>query len=360
MNAADVKSVLMGLLVEHESTSGCGPDAYCQEPQDHPMADAKFLFALAQAYDSGVLSETRYSTLRKPAIRRLKKRALPVCKGGLAWGLGFVWEKHNYNCHEPLLITSAITCKSLLLSEKSLALEEDHELLIMAVKGLEWWCRTQTECVTKGIVVPVYGLSGYREPVYNTAAYTLGTLLSLKENSSFYKAQEYILNNAIGLFGWTYSEDNKIIDLLHQWYIVNSMIDTFGAPSITDNALGILGQFNAANGFIDTMKVIKQVPGETSKSGLVFYRAFHSGILEIKPKPARIWSLGEMLVGVSRIAQVNTDSLIWGKYALHVAKSLNNELQNKSNAENQYPRHLMHAAHGLAAYLAYRRKTNVL
>ncbi len=139
------------------------------------------------------------------------------------------------------------------MSDNAIPLGDANDMLDQAIRGLDWWCETQTAPVSKGISLPVYGLNQFRKSIYNAAAYSLGALQLVKENTAHKKSLQFVMDEAVDSFGWVYAADNNIIDLLHQWYIINPLIDAFGVTAVSKNALGVIGQFSTPDGYIDTM-----------------------------------------------------------------------------------------------------------
>jgi len=94
--------------------------------------------------------------------------------------------------------------------------------------------------------------------------------------------------------------------------------------------------------------------------GFVLYRQSQINVLAIKPKPARLWSLGEMLLGVSKFCSINKQNSLFPRYAHFIIQNIINIIHEQQNQELKYPRHTMHLAHGLTAYLSYKRQKTII
>lgn len=363
-----LRSCLDDLLDTYSAAAGVGADAYWKNPRVHPMADGKYLLSIVQSYRAGLIGQSRAIGRAKPAAKRLKDRALPLSEDRgetIGWGLGFPWAKHTYTAQDPLLITSAVCTKALSALVKDELLPAQFEMTYTnALKGLHWWSDEAAVSPPNGPSLPCYGLSNYREPVHNTAAYSLGLLFSLGNQASEEMGHRltYIADQYTNGAGWVYSYDNPVIDLLHQWYILNPLIDSFGAERFEEHCQTIVSQFGTGDGFLDvaTLKPSAWRAACDDDPGYVLARPIPTGTLLVNPKPARLWSLGEMLVGVSKMCQQCPSNPLWPRYGQMIAKLILDKSQTRTSAEWAYPRHTMHLAHGLAAYIAFRRGETVI
>jgi hypothetical protein len=363
-----IRALLDELISNHAINQGVGPDAYCEQPTAHPMADAKFLTTICQCYDSGIVGKSRAISLIRPAVMRLGNQAVPLpqAKDGLiGWGLGFNWEKHGYSDKDPLLINTSIVMEALhLLFLRGLLPDNFLPLYLTAKSSLMWWGQEAVVAPPGGVALPVYGLNKYREPVLNSAAYCLSVnaIMEPSHHEIIMPKIEYIISQYKEGAGWNYSYNNQVIDLLHQWYIIVSIAKSINIKGIEPNIRNVIGQFGNFHRFLDVAVWIEKKKDIESiyDLGLVLIRDVGSGVLALKPKPARLWSLGEMLVGLSRLCEANPQNPLWSRYAQLVINEIWNSHAMLESEEWHFPRHAMHIAHGLAAFIAMRRKTVVI
>lgn len=362
-----LRKLLDDLLEQHMLQQGKGPDAYWEKNQDHPMADAKYLMAVSQCYCSGLLGRSKAESFSKSALKRLKEKAISLEQNDetkLGWGLGFPWPKHGYKIDDPLLINSAVVSKALQLQKKVKLLPKQFmDIHKGGMNGINWWIDNASSATLRGPKLPVYGLSNYREPIFNTAAYSLSLIHNYKKNKKNILSKiNFIAKQYKEGAGWTYSEDNPVIDLLHQWYILNSLMDCIGSEPLENQCRAIFSHFSYGEKFIDviTLKTHEWKPEKEKDLGYILTRPIKNGVLVIKNKPARLWSLGEMLLGISKICHSRQSDALWHRYGQKVAQFIYHESQNKQSDEWNFPRHTMHLAHGISAYLAYCRDKEVI
>lgn len=348
-------------LHSYESSLGIGGDAYCDMPQYHPMADGKYLQALAVLRKSELISKSHFKHFSLEACARIKANSYKF-SSGLTWGLGFQWR--NLSATEPFLITSSIVTRGLLdCYRQGLFDSQLTNLLSLGEQGLWAWIRDFSVLVDQNnIALPVYSLN-IREPIYNSAAYALGTLNLIDKsfdnvslNTDNLEVIDWIRSRRIAGLGWSYSPISPIVDLLHQCYILNSLADVFGAQSVEKECAEILGQFAGPSCFVDAIRLVMGKEELSSKRDIPWLRSLGGFQLEVLPKPARLWSLGELLVLLSRLGMGGVNSEAWVRQGRLVAEMIMSRLSSEDDVEAQYPRHVMHAVHGLACYLALLRK----
>jgi len=280
----------------------------------------------------------------------------------MCWGLGFSWR--NLPATEPFLITSAIVTHGLLdCHNQGLALEFSSNLLHQGRAGLEAWMRELAIPVDQsGAVLPAYS-PGIREPIYNAAAYAMVTLNIIDDADGFtpsgvdmLPAMEWIRSRRVAGLGWTYSPNSPVVDLLHQCYILNALADAFGVESIESASAEMVSQFAGPCCFADTMRLVMEGEEPANVRDIPWLRPLGGHQVELLPKPARLWSLGELLVLLSRLGFEGVRSDAWIRMGRRVAESILLRLSAPDDAEAKYPRHVMHAVHGLACYLALLRQ----
>lgn len=363
--AEDLRNAIDTTLYGYEAKDGVGADAYCGTDSCHPMADGKCLQVLAVLRQSKLISAKQFEERSQRICSRLESRGLEVFEGGMCWGLDFSWR--NLPATEPFLITTAIVIRGLLdCHNEGLVLALSSKLLREGSAGLEAWIRELALPVGQsGIDLPAYS-PGIREPIYNAAAYALGTLKLIEDVGGFLpagvgagvlSAMEWIRSRRISGLGWPYSTSSPVVDLLHQCYILNACSDVFGVRSIESATAEMMGQFAGPCCFADVMRLVTEGVVESSDARDIPWLRFIGSLqVELLPKPARLWSLGELLVLLSRLGLDGERSNAWGRQGRRVADAILSRFSASDDVEARYPRHVMHAVHGLACYLALLRK----
>ena len=349
-------------LREYDAKDGVGADAYCSADMCHPMADGKYLQVLSVLRQSKLISAAQFNERTQRVCTRLEAVALQSFESGWCWGLGFSWR--NLPATEPFLITSAIVTRGLLdCHNQGLALELCSNLLRQGRAGLETWMRELAlPADQSGIALPAYS-PGIREAIYNAAAYAIGTLRLAEDAQGLMPSGagalptvEWIRSRRVDGLGWPYSPNSPVVDLLHQCYILNALADVFGVGSIESASAEMVGQFAGPCCFADAMRLVMVDDEPSNVRDIPWLRPLGSHQLELLPKPARLWSLGELLVVLSRLGSESVRSDAWVRLGRRVAESILLRISAPDDEEAQYPRHVMHAVHGLACYLAILRK----
>jgi hypothetical protein len=362
VSASSLRLTVERLLGEYEATAGIGVDAYCDQPCYHAMADGKCLQALAVLRSSQLLSAAQFEARAARVHARLAAAALPCFGQGWGWGLGFSWR--NLPSSESFLITSAIVTRGARdCYHAGLVAEPEMPVLSRGMRGLEGWVDELSLPVSgTDVRIPAYS-QGIQEPIYNAAAYAFATLeagnkagILEKTNAAWRHSMDWINTRQIAGLGWGYSPTNYIVDLLHQCYILNSLADVFGVQSVEGYAAEMVGQFAGACCFSDSMRL--RTGQEVTDPGrdIPWLRPLGERQLEVAPSPARLWSLGELLVLLSRLGRDGERREGWTRLGRRIAESILTRLSSADDRQAQYPRHVMHALHGLTCYLALLRE----
>lgn len=325
------------------------------------MADGKYLQALAVLRSTGLISISNFQRQSLDACARIETNALKSVEG-ITWGLSFSWR--NLSATEPFLITSAIVSRGLLDCHcQRVVSGQATSLLRLGWAGLKAWIRELSIPVNEEhIALPVYS-PNIREPVYNAAAYALATLTLIDESegqappsTDTLRVTEWIRARRVAGLGWPYSPTSPVVDLLHQCYILNALADAFGVRSIEQECAEMMGQFAGPCCFADAMRLVMGSEESANARDIPWLRPLGDSRVELLPKPARLWSLGELLVLLSRLGLEGKHSEAWVRQGRRVAEAIMSRLTVADDAEASYPRHVMHAVHGLASYLALLRK----
>jgi hypothetical protein len=359
--ASRSKLTIDAALSMYEAADGFGYDAYCENYICHPMADGKYLQALAVLFNTKLISLSQFQQRALIVCARIESNSLK-CGHGMSWGLGFSWR--NLPADETFLITSSIVSRGLLDCHcQGLLSDQAANLFRLAGFGLKEWIKNLSMLVgEKNISLPVYS-PNIREPIFNAAAYALGTsdLIDKLEgrapsSTNTLQAMQWIRSRHIVGLGWPYSPASPIVDLLHQCYIFNSLADVFGIQSIEEECIEMMGHFAGPCCFLDAIRLVRDKEELLNTRDIPWIRSLGDYIVEALPKSARLWSLGELLVLLSRLGDEGKYSEAWVRQGRQVAEMIVSRLSEKDDEETQYPRHVMHAVHGLASYLALLRK----
>lgn len=357
--AARVRAALDELLRSYEEAGGCGPDAYHPEPTSHPMADAKYLETLATQAASVLITQNGLARKALPTLQRLEAQAVTAFGRRGAWGLGF--SRKEAEASEPYLITTSLVFRGLAACQQA-GVEAVilRDLIAKTNECLDdWAAELGLRVMPDGVRIPSYS-PVVREPITNAAVEYLATRVVAGRQLSpeDQAAADSLWHARLPWVGWPYAPGNTVIDLLHQAYILNSFADLRGVPAIEQAAVELLGQFIGPgdSGYFDTMTFHTEPPLEVLSGPYVRrVRGVPGGYVGIQPKAARLWSLGELLVLWSRLAMLRGRDSSWARLAFGLAEGLLDRLAEPGDPETTYPRHTMHAAHGLACYLAMLR-----
>ncbi len=362
--ANELRVVIDAGVAEYETAAGMGTDAYCKLRVHHPMADGKYLQLLAVLHRSQLISPARFEAQVCSACDRLReaaqRTAIDDCNGWV-WGLGFAWR--DLPPSEPFLVTSAVVVRAALeCSQQGLSCPPLAAVIDNGVAGLEeWWSRLTLSVDDGEVPIPAYS-PGIRLPIYNAAAYSYATLhqadlagYPTRSTGDGLRSMEWIRSRRVPRLGWPYSPASGVVDLLHQCYLLNAMADVFGVRSIEAASAELIGQFAGPGGFADVIHRLP--PGGATKRGqdIPWIRPFAGGDLEILPKPARLWSLGELLLLISRLGNEGEQAEGWLRLGRSIAVTIMHRLSCGNDDEARFPRQAMHARHGLACYLGLLR-----
>jgi hypothetical protein len=151
--------------------------------------------------------------------------------------------------------------------------------------------------------------------------------------------------------GWAYSADDGTVDLIHQCYIAGALHRS--GASVTDYAHDLLSHFTALGDYVDVFRWVVDV-GAARASGKLVRRLEHAQGLELLSKPARLWSLGELLALLAALTRTAQPGRALSLAANGIAERL---LASSGSGDTAwtFPRQTMHAAHGLAEYLGTKR-----
>jgi hypothetical protein len=352
----DVRSVVFQLLDEYEAAGGRGADDYAAEPLLHPMAEGKHLLTLATLRRAGLIGAVDLRRRAQAGLERLRATSLARPRGGVAWGLGFPFR--TAPADEPYVITSAIVTAGLaaLFGEvKGAQLSATEELLAGA---LRWLTAGVPRTRRDGHWVPVYSPT-LRFPVNNVTAYWSGVVTDCQRLSvpvprptcDPQKAASAVLDRWSAAIGWRYDDTSRRVDLLHTCYIGAGLIRALPAESerIDRLLLSAVSQFRGPDGWYDRFdaepfeELLARPAAWRDRTVRVLGAVAQVGF----DRPARAWSVGEMLVLAAERSAAPVVGPVW---EAHLRPLWTMAVHEHVPAPSF--RHSMHLAHGLASALA--------
>lgn len=341
MSLGRAKVLVLELIDRHDLADGVGDDPCCSVPQQHAMAEGKFLSTIATLVQARLISGTRFEALAKKSLARLLSVSMPS-ESGTGFGLGFSWGKESEE--SAFAVTTSIVTDGLLAAA---ALSASPAFAEMAEETRRWLLSDDINESTVDGRLPCYSVSD-RSIVTNVVG-LWATVLGDDQDHMAAMGREYILRAHIEGVGWTYSHESTRVDLLHTCYSVRPFLDY---PDMGLEIATAVSRFVSSNGFIDkfdVMSVDDAVDVASRSSRSVVQIEGERGFV-VFGEPARVWSLGELLVVAAARPGGQRLEGFWRSLA---ARALNHVFEIDLRSEG--PRHAMHLAHGLASILARAR-----
>lgn len=361
---ARIRSCAEGLLQGYRDREGQSSDPYCAEPRFHPMAEGKYLLALAALKRADCIGQIRHEQWLAAGISRLGLHAIRGFGQGVGFGLNFSYKQAPAN--EPYLITSAIVLHGLL---ENLTLVEDKNRFAELAKTSVQWLQEVPRISApdrEDFKLPVFSPHN-SFIVYNAVAYWAGALHQASNMdllSGYLPCQafaDWLWEKFVPGQGWPYGPESSRFDLLHQCYILNSLLVLGQAIDMEWQTMQALSQFFVPGYLIDKFDLLapEEAVAIAANSKGVCAR-IHPGQAQIlHNEPARVWSRGEMLTVMAAMAMHGSCRDYWYQNLVRNAKWCVDSWQReevKGSAEGWGFRHSMHLAHGLARALEVMRK----
>lgn len=355
---SQIKERLLEELHEFHSIGGVGKDYYCDDAMPHAMAEGRFLSIVGTLYDSGVLSGTVATSYAEQSISRLESLSIGS-SDYRAWGLGFEWNGTPSN--EPFVITTTLVVDGL----DSVATLELPGVAAMAESGRGWLLAAPNNFGKElggEFKVPYFSPNIQSTP-WNVIASWARTLFNDPNNSetmTYETILRWVASKRSGGIGWTYDESSHRIDLLHQFYILDSISVVLSPEENEQLTIDTLSIFQTVLGFSDKLDLLPVEEAEMylAKNKIQVIPIHPSHCLIAYPAPARDWSIGDALYVCSkRLSEhPNTVKPLY-PYAVLLCKEILNRFDN--NTVLQYPRHIMHLCLGMSSYLCATRLMKV-
>lgn len=354
---ADVRTSVMALLDQYAAAQGVSPaDDYDSTPRVHPMAEAKYMMACAELRAAGVLSERNFAQRVARSLARLRETAVRPEPEMLAWGLGF--STRGLPAAEPFGISTALVLAALVQCERLVADELGASCRELIDPAVRWLLDGLPRVVEDGVSWPQYS-PGLPLVAYNAAAYWAGSLAQalpagdprLEDVTEVARA---VLGRYLPGIGWTYESGSSRVDLIHTGYIALGLLAALPEQraEIESAALCAMLQFSGRewSDNFDVCEIDDAVSGAV-RVGKRIMRIAGGKMLVGFDRPARGWSLGELLVLLGELAK----SPRLSAFALTQLRTLATEVVEGCLPEERF-RHSMHLAHGLSCMLRAARE----
>lgn len=346
-----VQTTLEAMLARYAEADGISPrDDYDPVPRAHPMAEAKFLEACTDLHTSGLLGVAAYRARVAQSLRRLDELAVRPTAEACAWGLGFSFRDAPVD--EPYVVTTGLVVRALAHARPLLAAADASRLDALLSPAVEWLTSGVERLPHAGSALPTYS-PHIKVPAYNVAAVWAGALATAGDRSAEVEAvaQTVLTAGGDGL-GWRYAPESTRVDLVHNSYIVQGLLDVLG-PEGDHVGAGLSGllQFSG-DPWLDAydLRQLSDVePSDLVRTPVV--RTAGDRVLVGQDRAARAWSVGEATAALARLGAGGHGSSV----ALAAAHRLAAHALATSAMDDRF-RHLTHVAHGLAALLRTVRK----
>ena len=355
----DVYACLRQILSLYEKSEGVSVDDYCDTPLVHPMAEGKYLSTLAELFNAELINLSVLQRKASKSLARLERLNLARDPQEACWGLGFSYR--NCPSDEPFVITTAIVTHGLL----DLPGDMGGALASRALRWLKNSApRTFVELGERKISLPLFS-PNMPDVVINVVAVSAAALHRANLLTDSHGVVDWLLAQYRYPVGWPYTEGSCRIDLLHQCYILNSLIYMRGVQKFEEQVFRMLGIFKTSTGFLDKIDFVPSLIEKPfiTNPGVDSWFAVRDNYWVVRYKtPARDWSIGELLVLISRLCEQGCKRVFWEKMlrkTLELAKlRLEKQIDGPTKRAIRF-RHSMHLVHGVASAIRYlrRRKT---
>lgn len=360
LGADAIRTAALHLLRQYETAGGKSVDDYFETPQVHPMAEGKYLSALAALQRTGTVKDIT-GRMRQSVIR-LEQTAVPQSKG-LAWGLGFPFREAS--AAEPYVITTCIVITGLMDAIQVADGEDRDRLVGLAGDALTWLREGAARESWEGIDVPTFSQS-IPEVVFNVVAQWSHVLIRAqnldvlpssgeRQPDDYYRAATTVLAEFQSNVGWTYGKLSTRSDLLHTCYIGNALLQALPdrREQIDRTMLVATTQFLSPHGWFDRFDVLaaEEAMARPWPWNGRTHRFLDDTVLLGFDRPARPWSVGELLVLAAASSADGSTSHFWTTQLRPMATLA----VGKAFGAKAF-RHSMHLAHGLTTVLESLRR----
>lgn len=355
-----IRSTLLDVIEAHERCGGRGRDDYFDEPIVHPMAEGKYLSTLATLHETRLLSADRMRSHADAALERLAATSVATAPDEAAWGLGF--HRADTEPDEPFVVTTAIVASGLLDLPDGLGAD-------MATAACTWLDRvaprTNVEVDGGRASLHLYSPS-MPVLIVNAVAVAAAVLARAGLGGDTEPPTRWIVDRHVPGVGWPYADDSPRVDLVHQCYVLNALLELAGPELVEPAAMQVLGRFKDRTSFIDKLTLFPtddpadEPPDTVLANAASFAHHPGDGWLVRDPDPARDWSVGELLVLLARLQIEGRRRRYWAtmlRRTLTVAADRMAVHAEPGDDLSHRPRHAMHLAHGAASAVASLRSS---
>lgn len=349
--ALKIKLKIFEMLEQYEGLEGKSGDYYYKEIIFHPMACGKYLSILNILYENNLISYAFYKVRIKKIEKLLVESAIKDGKKEeLKWGLNFSYK--TTSAEEPFVITSSIICLGIYENLRVI----NKEMLDLSKSWLENLKEKKIiEQNNNKIIVPKYSpnTEGYAT---NMIAYWSNLLYKVTGKVRYKEVLEYVNHLYEPLVGWQYEDNNKRVDLLHNFYILNSLFDYLKTEEIEKKTYEIINNYLYMGKIYDKYDVItyqekKQFENKLKK--YIIKKIKDDRYILVFENEARDWSLGETLVLTSKLMVIGKEKKYWRKISNIIVEEIFLRYERKVD---YFFRDEMHILHGLVNYLINLRK----
>lgn len=336
-----------------DRADGVSGDPYHEGSTYHPMAEAKYLLALTELLDTRLVTSADFGARVGQAVTRLSAANVAARPSWAAWGLQFAWGEA---CAEtPYTITTSIIVRALDACAARAA--PGNGAARLAERGRAWLLEGTGMRSPEGapaLEVPVYSPVHGDRLVVNAVASWLAAVWSVAPQARRDAIAAWLIELRTSPFGWPYEPEGARVDLLHQGYILNALLEAGVGAKAESAAWELLGTFWGHGGLIDQQDLYPRAEGlavacQASSVRLLVHGA---DALVVHPAPATRWAVGELLVCLVSLARRGEQERYWTA----VCRQLLPELVARFAGEGQPGfRPLLHLTHGAAAVLSLIR-----
>ncbi|MDT9235077.1 tetratricopeptide repeat protein [Limnospira sp. PMC 917.15] len=357
----------------YKLTQGNSSDFYHEEVVYHPMAEGKYLSCIASMRRSQLISTSQHNKLLADSVKRLTQCLQSSKSDKTLWGLNFKYKHLDQN--EYYVITNSI----ILLGLLSNYVFTDSQVIISNIQAklaLELLNFDQHEIKheSQKFYVPAY-CNNLNDIVYNSIAmwakslYLYQFIADKDISKDFHPIGNWIISKSHKNYGFPYSESNSRIDLLHNAYIIYSLLTLSSINSVESIAIKALSPFMYWDKLIDVIDIKNINSAKTTnynfKSMRYVLDSDSGNLFYFMDKPARNWSLGESLLVSTLLASSKNAKKpeYWNSMCYYLAniclERLANINLNLNDSKQVFFRDSLHLTHGLLLYLELKRMSIV-
>jgi tetratricopeptide (TPR) repeat protein len=359
----------------YEFTQGNSSDFYHEEVVYHPMAEGKYLSCIASMRRSQLISTSQHNKLLADSVKRLTQclKSSKSKSDKTLWGLNFKYKHLDEN--EYYVITNSIILLGLL---SNYVFTDSQEIIsnIQAKLASELlnFEKHEIKHESHKFYVPTFS-KNLNDIVYNSIAmwakslYLYQSIADQNANKDFHPIANWIISKSHKNYGFPYSESNSRIDLLHNSYIIYSLLTLSSIDWVESIAIKALSPFIYWDKVIDIIDLKNinnaKIANYNFQSMRYLLDSDSGNLFYFMDKPARNWSLGESLLVATLLASSKNvkNPEYWNSMCYYLAKICLERLANinlsLNDSKQVFFRDSLHLTHGLLLYLELKRMSIV-